>query len=383
MSVAHSQPVEAELHEKSSIQTSGDRISPSANGTVANGASGTEVRREPDVQTGQPASAIMPSSTERLERAGSTTSSKRGAIIQPSSASTSGPAASAPKSQSARKKGGFLSFLSCCGGTNKDEDLDLQEHARPSSTGRPLDVPQDTTIKDDSAAQSSLQDVKDTSVEKANSRPNLETNPVVASDTQNQAQVSEPVTNEKSQQSPIAPENAKGNSPLLQQDSSNEQETHPAKQVMTPALGQSIVADQTLNPESKDVEMTEAPPLEPEPAEVSQATEENKIDTTPQLPPPPPPPVVARRQEPGQVSTQTNGSGDQQKWLLPAVRSEHAGRKCLVLDLDETLVHSSFKVGLTMAFPLYNNLTVFSKRYYTRPTLRYLWRLKVNTTMSM
>ena len=30
--------------------------------------------------------------------------------------------------------------------------------------------------------------------------------------------------------------------------------------------------------------------------------------------------------------------------LLPALRKEDRGRKCLVLDLDETLVHSSFKV---------------------------------------
>ncbi|XP_006461036.1 hypothetical protein AGABI2DRAFT_185336 [Agaricus bisporus var. bisporus H97] len=30
--------------------------------------------------------------------------------------------------------------------------------------------------------------------------------------------------------------------------------------------------------------------------------------------------------------------------LLPPVAPQHAGRKCLILDLDETLVHSSFKV---------------------------------------
>jgi carboxy-terminal domain RNA polymerase II polypeptide A small phosphatase len=30
--------------------------------------------------------------------------------------------------------------------------------------------------------------------------------------------------------------------------------------------------------------------------------------------------------------------------LLPPISPQHAGRKCLVLDLDETLVHSSFKV---------------------------------------
>ncbi|KAJ9055583.1 hypothetical protein DSO57_1002059 [Entomophthora muscae] len=32
------------------------------------------------------------------------------------------------------------------------------------------------------------------------------------------------------------------------------------------------------------------------------------------------------------------------KHLLPSISEEHQGRKCLVLDLDETLVHSSFKL---------------------------------------
>jgi RNA polymerase II subunit A small phosphatase-like protein len=32
--------------------------------------------------------------------------------------------------------------------------------------------------------------------------------------------------------------------------------------------------------------------------------------------------------------------------LLPAIAPHHVGRKCLVLDLDETLVHSSFRVGI-------------------------------------
>jgi RNA polymerase II subunit A small phosphatase-like protein len=32
------------------------------------------------------------------------------------------------------------------------------------------------------------------------------------------------------------------------------------------------------------------------------------------------------------------------KYLLPPQAPEFKGKKCLVLDLDETLVHSSFKV---------------------------------------
>lgn len=35
---------------------------------------------------------------------------------------------------------------------------------------------------------------------------------------------------------------------------------------------------------------------------------------------------------------------EQQRWLLPPIKPEFKGKKCLVLDLDETLVHSSFKV---------------------------------------
>lgn len=44
------------------------------------------------------------------------------------------------------------------------------------------------------------------------------------------------------------------------------------------------------------------------------------------------------------VGEDSQSAPEQKQWLLPPVRPEHQGRKCLVLDLDETLVHSSFKV---------------------------------------
>ncbi|KAK6539414.1 hypothetical protein TWF694_009639 [Orbilia ellipsospora] len=37
------------------------------------------------------------------------------------------------------------------------------------------------------------------------------------------------------------------------------------------------------------------------------------------------------------------GDDAKSKWLLPPIAPEHQGKKCLVLDLDETLVHSSFR----------------------------------------
>jgi RNA polymerase II subunit A small phosphatase-like protein len=56
-------------------------------------------------------------------------------------------------------------------------------------------------------------------------------------------------------------------------------------------------------------------------------------------------PLAAARHE--EVSTVP--AVPQIKALLPAMRPEHKGRKCLVLDLDETLVHSSFKVGFVIS----------------------------------
>lgn len=62
---------------------------------------------------------------------------------------------------------------------------------------------------------------------------------------------------------------------------------------------------------------------------------------------PPPPPLQERQ---AQVAHQEgspvrDGGEGGQTWLLPPQAPEFAGRKCLVLDLDETLVHSSFKVN--------------------------------------
>jgi RNA polymerase II subunit A small phosphatase-like protein len=61
----------------------------------------------------------------------------------------------------------------------------------------------------------------------------------------------------------------------------------------------------------------------------------------PVLPPPPPVPQAAASEE----AVPETAEGKQQ-WLLPPIAPRFKGKKCLVLDLDETLVHSSFKVRM-------------------------------------
>lgn len=75
-------------------------------------------------------------------------------------------------------------------------------------------------------------------------------------------------------------------------------------------------------------------------------------EVLPNVPPPPPGPAPT-----GALPQVENHNGNniaelieqhRQKALLPPIEPHLKGRKCLVLDLDETLVHSSFKVGTAL-----------------------------------
>jgi RNA polymerase II subunit A small phosphatase-like protein len=107
-------------------------------------------------------------------------------------------------------------------------------------------------------------------------------------------------------------------------------------------VADSVINDRTPKQAQEDVEMPDAPPAPPA-EEAAQQTNGAEVATS--LPPPPPAP--RRGQQPAvepipQAALATTAV--QQKWLLPPARSEFKGKKCLILDLDETLVHSSFKV---------------------------------------
>jgi RNA polymerase II subunit A small phosphatase-like protein len=97
------------------------------------------------------------------------------------------------------------------------------------------------------------------------------------------------------------------------------------------------INDRTPQQETRDsdIVMMNAPPP------TSTAEEQAQINL------PPPPPRNGNGNGNGNGAASSSNAvvpSEKQRWLLPPLQPHFKGRKCLVLDLDETLVHSSFKV---------------------------------------
>lgn len=112
------------------------------------------------------------------------------------------------------------------------------------------------------------------------------------------------------------------------------------------------VDDRTPKQEERDsdVPMVDAPPIAPLSEEKSKSSE-GRDDGPPQINLPPPPPRNGQDRPAGGVGRSPSNAAtpsEKQQWLLPPLQPRFRGKKCLVLDLDETLVHSSFKVPFTL-----------------------------------
>lgn len=105
--------------------------------------------------------------------------------------------------------------------------------------------------------------------------------------------------------------------------------------------------DRSPEKENKDsdVLMPDAPPIAPS-VEGGSKDAENRDGTQAQVNLPPPPPRNGQDRAGGIGRTPSNAAtqNEKQQYLLPPLQPRFKGKKCLVLDLDETLVHSSFKV---------------------------------------
>lgn len=164
----------------------------------------------------------------------------------------------------------------------------------------------------------------------------------------------------------------------------------------TSSTEEQMISDRTPEQARKDeeIEMKDVPPSVPlasnevpVPKDITAPTSEATQSSIPPPPPTGPAPTsdiqaqvtTVKSAEP-QVGVDQQRQGEQ-KWLLPPMRPELKGRKCLVLDLDETLVHSSFKVRSQPSTSLGKTTDPLS-RSYIKPTSRYPSKLKANITMS-
>ncbi|KAF2144158.1 uncharacterized protein K452DRAFT_345642 [Aplosporella prunicola CBS 121167] len=331
-------------------------------------------------------------------RAGSTASSKHSQKAKAPTtekstehAQPSGAAGSPP--QTPKKKGGIsklLSVLSCCGVPEEGNVVEHEEQAEAPKKATKLrsvrksqpTPPASSKQKDTSAAESSMADSKDPVDEKAGEgHYNTSAGARLAKDglekpPQGDAQMDKPVPEVPAEEqaateetySPPPQEQPLPPAPVEPEhlDVHHDSESGPQVTVQTPTPlpeEEQQISDRTPAQQQRDtdIEMTDAGPSIPIAANEVPATEETgpevvqteaaptKIDL------PPPPPLADRQAQTAapvqQVTPKSQESSlavspvePPQKWLLPPIKPEFKGKKCLVLDLDETLVHSSFKI---------------------------------------
>ena len=304
------------------------------------------------------------------------------------------------KKSEKKKKGGvfrLFSKLNCCGVPEDANAIDLDEQAVPTRKPSKL-VPtqaRQTTLNNKpsiSAAESSTTGSRDVNDEKiggppysslksagepiiqeqqqpttSKATPIYQPTSIVSDEDQNSTQATPVITQELT----VPPTDAQSHE--MQMDTV--QQANPVSQgasvIVVPPMPkvpasseqQNVMNDQTPLQEAgdSDTEMVDAPPIEPISDKSEKSVEPNEAEISPALPPPPPIVPRAETTSPGHDRNSSNNVpvlNDQHKWLLPPMKPEFRGKKCLVLDLDETLVHSSFKVGTKVLSPLIMRLTI-------------------------
>jgi carboxy-terminal domain RNA polymerase II polypeptide A small phosphatase len=286
----------------------------------------------------------------------------------------------------AKKKGssGFLSFLNCCSSHHNSNTMDIDDQALPAKKSRLQPVrekpaKQPETVKTvneaghvtDSEAKDAFEE-KQTGLEvtekqelplpvekkhgidvrpQITRRESSREKTALSAGTTNSADTTEHPATAREPPLPAVPPNVQ---PVAMTAISTQALQPPAVNVQapTPTVDQEEISptpewtpDQSKR--NSDVDMPDAPP------EVDEAVE-HETTTSPALPKveaqkidlPPPPPLEQRHSQVinKEVPAVPGSSQEKQIWLLPPIQSRFKGRKCLVLDLDETLVHSSFKI---------------------------------------
>jgi RNA polymerase II subunit A small phosphatase-like protein len=314
-------------------------------------------------------------------RAGSTASSKR-SNQRAANEKTSQPAApgtaqreGSTRSKSKRSGGGLLACLPCFAPKEhrNDGDATPPENVKQAASVKANRTSQSTPVKkqDASAAESSNAESSIPLDEKAGTdayRPSGVEKPTTADGTveqpshENHPQVVTRSASKRQQAEQSSP-NQPGTLLPVPIDIQVTQPTPGTTPVLPrPSADQArIIEDQTEEQKAldSDIEMKDVPlstndvhqegeDLE---AEAAAHPDHQKVDL------PPPPPLEQRVDVVQKQTSEMSDSSEPQKYLLGPIAPRFKGKKCLVLDLDETLVHSSFKVCKTTVCATGSTLT--------------------------
>ncbi|KAI1400605.1 NIF-domain-containing protein [Hypoxylon fuscum] len=272
-------------------------------------------------------------------RNGSASSHQSGPATNP----TTTPNTSQPNSPAGapqrRRKGGLLALLGCCVVPNHANTLEGGEDPLPSHKldkipQRPLTSSRRTITpsEQNSGSKTQLYEKEKESQSQANAAAqdvSKSTKRASGSTTQDQSTVGDRESDSKQTTLVGVPGPSITLNPPVPED--HEAETVPAEGPSTKDV-------------DGDVEMADGDATASESAK--QPGTGNDDQYSKQVPPPPPGPIPIAAPAAPLVSEDKSVDTEQgvQKFLLPPAEPPLKGRKCLVLDLDETLVHSSFKI---------------------------------------
>ena len=291
--------------------------------------------------------------------------SRRGSLASNSSKQA---AVITPQRQERPKRRGFLSFLNCCSPSENATEVELSEQAV-----QPREKKAKTEDKSNKQQIPSLKPAQEGSKEPKRKEeiggpeysqitPQEEPKMQTRSSKSRESKDPQPKPGTPNESTKTAPKNEPESSgvkdaplPPLPSSSSTEDDSNRASKVATSseppkivdpdesvAVQGTVINDRTVQQEARDTDtaMPDAPPL-PAARDSNQDAERELAQAQRNLPPPPP-----RNGQDRALSRETNNTNERHTWLLPPLQPSFKGKKCLVLDLDETLVHSSFKVSL-------------------------------------
>ncbi|KAI0109033.1 HAD-like domain-containing protein [Nemania sp. FL0031] len=316
-------------HLHPSSTPSSQTIDPASTTTALIGAPSSESRHSTSRHSRESRNSML-----GRRRNGSTSTHRSAIATNP----TNTPGSSQPNSPAGvpqrRKKGGLLSLLGCCGVPDNANSPDGGDEPLPHKVDkipqRPLTSSRRTATPSEQTTGSKSQiyeKEKDSQVQGGQSTQETPKSGKRASQSTaaDQSGVGDPENESKQATLGATPgPSINVNSPLS--------DDHDAEMPNEESV---ITKD-----EDGDSEMPDGEPAASQQVKVAVVAEDGYPKT---VPPPPPPPIT--NQEPVTPEEKVVVAEEaQQKFLLPPIEPRFKGRKCLVLDLDETLVHSSFKI---------------------------------------